>query len=573
MRVHIDRFGFLGALAVLAAVLSPPVVAGAAAQTAAPSHKHYDAPADTPPAAPGAPLAPRLQNLGVHAFPVSTKDQRAQLFMNQGLNLTYGFNHAEAARAFAEAARLDPSLAMAYWGQALVLGPNINAAMAPEDEPRAAALIARAIALKGGATMRERAYIDALAARYTGNPADREAANRAYADAMRKLTRAFPADLDARTLYAEALMDLRPWGYWTRDGQPYDETTEIAAQLRHVIAKHDTHPGALHFWIHLWEAVDPKRAEAEADRLVPLMPGAGHMVHMPAHIYQRVGRHADVIKVNQMAAKADEDYIAACRAQGLYPLGYYPHNLHFIWMGASAMGQKQLAIDSARRLAAAVPPEGLKAAPILQGFLVVPSLALVRFGDWDQILADPGPVHVTPFTRGISKYARSMALIAKGRADEAERELVELRALVDDPSLAGQTTFSANTGKAILRIAPEVVAGEIAASRKDWDRAIAHFERAVRFEDALVYQEPPDWHVPARQNLATALIGAGRADEAETVLWQDLENNPEHVWNLALLSRALKLQNKMADAALIDARYARSSQGADASRATSIRER
>ncbi len=384
-------------LVVLAALLSSPVVAGVAAQTATPSHKHYDEPKDVPAPPPGTPLAPRLQNLGVHTFPVSTKVARAQLFMNQGLNLTYGFNHAEASRAFAEAARLDPGLAMAYWGQALVLGPNINAPMAPEAEPTAFALLQKAIALKGKATARERAYIDALTARYTGKAADRAAADRAYADAMQKLTRAFPDDLDARTLYAESLMDLRPWGYWTRDGRPYDETTQVQSALAFVIGKHQNHPGALHLWIHLWESVDAKKAEAEADRLVPLMPGAGHMVHMPAHIYQRVGRHADVIRVNQLAAKADEDYIAACRAQGLYPLAYYPHNLHFIWMGASASGQRTLAIESARKLAAAVPAEGLQAAPILQGFLAVPYLAMVRFSEWDQILAEKAPAHDTAF--------------------------------------------------------------------------------------------------------------------------------------------------------------------------------
>jgi tetratricopeptide (TPR) repeat protein len=548
-------------LVVVAALLSPPVVASLAAQTTAPAHKHYDEPKDVPAPAPGMPLAPRLQNLGVHTFPVSTKVERAQLFMNQGLNLTYGFNHAEASRAFAEAARLDPNLAMAYWGQALVLGPNINAPMAPEAEPAALAFLQQAIALKGKATARERAYIDALAARYTGQAADRAAADRAYADAMQKLTRAFPDDLDARTLYAESLMDLRPWGYWTRDGRPYDETTQVQSALAFVIGKHQNHPGALHLWIHLWESVDAKKAEAEADRLVPLMPGAGHMVHMPAHIFQRVGRHADVIRVNQLAAKADEDYIAACRAQGLYPLAYYPHNLHFIWMGASASGQRTLAIDSARKLAAAVPAEGLQAAPILQGFLAVPYLALVRFSEWDQILAEKPPAHDTAYMKSVWKYARAMALVGKDRVDEAERELGEIKTLITDPALKGQTTFSSNSGIGILRIAPEVIAGEIAAKRKDWDRAILHLERAVRYEDALVYQEPPDWHVPVRQNLAVVLMAAGRADEAETVLWEDLKRNPEHVWNLSLLSKALRLQNKTTDASLIDARLAKSSKG------------
>jgi tetratricopeptide (TPR) repeat protein len=572
-RRSLNRNSVIAVPFVVAAVtLAPPVVGSAAAQAATPSHKHYDDSAPAPAPAPGSPLAPRLQNLGVHVFPVGTSVERAQLFMNQGLNLTFGFNHAEAGRAFAEAARLDPSLAMAYWGQALVLGPNINAPMDSAAEPKALALIQRAASLRSGATPRERAYIDALATRYTGNPADRAVADRAYADAMRRLTILFPDDLDAQTLYAEALMDLRPWGYFTRDGQPHEETKLIRSALESVLAKHQSHPGALHLWIHLWESTDPRRAEAEADRLVPLMPGAGHMVHMPAHIYQRVGRHADVIRVNQLAAKADEDYIAQCRAQGIYPLAYYPHNLHFIWMGASASGQKALALESARKLAAAIPSAAVASAPILQGFLVVPYLAMVRFSEWDAILAEPAPSFDTVFTRGVWRYARAIALVNRNRVDDAERELAELKAAVLDPSLKGQTTFSANSGVAILQIAPEVVSGEIALKRGDTNLAISHFERAARFEDALVYQEPPDWHVPARQNLAVALLAANRAAEAETVLWEDLKRNAEHGWTLALLSKSLKAQNKSSDAALIDARFAKSWKGADATLATSRRE-
>jgi tetratricopeptide (TPR) repeat protein len=480
--------------------------------------------------------------------------KRAQLFINQGLNLTYGFNHAEAGRAFAEAARLDPASAMAVWGQALVLGPNINAAMDPAEEPRAYALAQKALSMKAG-TDRERAYIEALALRYTGKPEDRPKADRAYADAMGRLVDRFPDDVDARTLYAESLMDLMPWSYWTRDGRPRAETTLVETTLERAIAANPNHPGALHLWVHLWEATDtPERAEAEADRLLPLMPGAGHIVHMPAHIYQRVGRHADVIRVNKLAAKADEDYIAQCRAQGLYPLAYYPHNLHFIWMGATASGQRQLALDSAARLAAAVPPAALEKAPILQGFLVVPYWAMVRFSEWQRILDDPGPQHQTAFTRGAWRYARAMALVATNRLDEAERELAEIVRLVDDPSLEGQTTFSNNSGRAILRIAPEVVAGEIAARRGQLDRALLHFERGVRYEDALIYQEPPDWHAPVRQNLGAALIAAGRADEAESVLWEDLKKNPENVWSLAGLARALTAQHKIDEAAAVKTR-------------------
>jgi tetratricopeptide (TPR) repeat protein len=544
-----------------------PVLAGhASAQTGtpAPTHKHYETPADAPAPAPGRPVAPRLQNLGVHTFPVTTSSERAQLFMNQGLNLVYGFNHAEASRAFAEAARLDPMLAMAWWGQALVLGPNINAPMDPADEPKALTLVQQAIALKAHATPREQAYIDALAARYTGRPEDRASADRAFADGMRRVVEQFPDDLDARTIHAEALMDLMPWSYWTRDGVPHAETREVQAALERVIAAHPNHPGALHLWIHLWEATDtPERAEAEADRLLPLMPGAGHIVHMPAHIYQRVGRYADVIRVNQMAAKADEDYITQCKAQGLYPLAYFPHNLHFIWMGASASGQGRLALDSAYRLANAVPREALASVPILQGFLVVPYWAMVRFEQWDRILADKGPEFDTPFTRGAWTFARAMALTATGRLDEAARELAVLQALLANPALKGQTTFSNNSGYAILRIAPEVVAGEMAAKRGDWDTAIAHLDRAVRYEDSLMYQEPPDWHAPVRQNLGAVLLAAGRADEAETVYWEDLKRYPENGWSLFGLWKALEAQGKTELAATIEPRFRKAWKDAD----------
>jgi tetratricopeptide (TPR) repeat protein len=548
-----QRSAFVHAAFVLIAV---PCMSGHAFAQTPPVHVHYVKPPgyDQAPA-PGQPLAPRLQNLGVHQFPVTTKSARAQRFINQGMNLAFGFNHAEAGRAFAEAARLDPQCAMAFWGQALVLGPNINAAMTPDDEPRARELVQKAMALKPRASQRERAYIDALAKRYTGKAADRVSADRAFADAMRGLTRSFPADLDAKVIFAESLMDLRPWNYWTRDGEPYAETREITSTLEQVLAKNRNHPGALHYWIHLWELADPERAEDEADRLLPLMPGAGHMVHMPAHIYNRVGRFADVISSNQAAVKADEDYITQCRAQGIYPLGYYPHNVHFIWMGATAAGQKRLALESARKVASVVPLDAVKATPALQGFVIVPYWAMVRFGEWNDILADKGPAYDSPYTRSAWRFARTMAFASTGRLDEADRELAELRKTVDDPSLKQVVTSSVNTGYAIMRIAPEVAAGEIAAHRKDWETAIRHLDRAVRFEEALTYQEPPDWPSPVRQTLGAVLLQAGRADEAETVYWDDLKKNPGNGWSLYGLVQALKAQQKTDEAAAIDARF------------------
>ena len=551
------------AMAAWAAVLI--VAPAAAAQTPPPVHKHYDA----PPAArqapqPGTPVAPRLQNLGVHTFKVTTKSSRAQIFINQGMNLAYGFNHAEAARAFAEAARLDPNCAMAYWGHALVLGPNINAPMDAQDEPKALDLVKRAVALKPRVTARERDYIDALAQRYTGKTEDRAKADRTFAEAMRKMTQAHPVDLDAKTIFAESLMDLRPWNYWTRDGQPYDETREIQTVLQQVLQKNPNHPGALHYWIHLWEATDtPERAEAEADRLLPLMPGAGHIVHMPAHIYMRVGRHGDVVRSNQAAARADEDFIAQCRAQGIYPLAYYPHNIHFVWMGATASGQRALALEAARKVAESIPQDALGTVPILQGFLAVPYWAMVRFAQWNDILNDKGPRHDTPFTRGAWRFARAMALTATGRLEEADKELATLKTVVDDPALKGQVTFSNNSGYAILRIAPEVVAGELAAKRKDWDRAVLHFDRAVRFEEALIYQEPPDWHAPVRQNLGAVLLDAGRADEAEAVYWDDLRKNPGNGWSLFGLVQALRAQGKADEGAAVQKRFEQAWKEAD----------
>ena len=528
--------------------------AGLAAQQAG-SHKHYVAPAaeQDRPNAQGQ-LAPRLQNLGSYVFPVTTKNARAQLFVNQGLNLSYAFNHAESGRAFREAARLDPNLAMAYWGQALVLGPNINAAMEPTDEKPAYEAIQKALSLKAHASVRERAYIDALAARYSGNPDDRQARDRAYAGAMAKVHKAYPNDLDAAVLYVESVMDLRPWGYWMRDGVPYAGIAEAVALIEKVIARNNRHPGALHLYVHLVESVAPEKAESAADRLLPLVPAAGHLVHMPAHIYQRVGRYADAIKSNQMAIAADEDYIAQCRAQGLYPIGYYPHNLHFLWFAATFDGQSALAIDTARKTASKVDPDLLKQLPLLAAFKVVPYYALTRFGKWDEMLSEPEPGRDNPFLYGIYHYARGIALIGKNRIGEAEKELAIVKRLEGDKGLEGPL-FSPNTAAAVFAIAPEVLAGEIALARQEHGAAISHFERAVRLEDGLVYTEPAEWHYPPRQALARALLAAGRPAEAETVLWEDLRRNPENGWALRDLVKVLRAQKKDEQASVVEARF------------------
>jgi hypothetical protein len=544
---------FLTLVAIGATLTALHVNALAQTPQPAPRHIHYIEPAQQQKSPAGA-IAPRLQKLGKHAFPVSTKNAQAQLFMNQGLNLSYAFNHWEAGRAYSEAARLDPNLAMAYWGQALALGPNINAPMDPAAEPRALEAIQKAVALKSNASPREQALIDALINRYDGRAEDRKARDREYAGAMRKVHLQFPADDDISMLYVESVMDLRPWGYWTRDGTPYERTSEIVALTEKVIAHNPNHPGALHLYIHLMEAYQADKAEAAADRLLTLMPAAGHMVHMPAHIYQRVGRYADAAKSNVLAIAADEDYISQCRAQGLYPLAYYPHNLHFLWFASTAEGNSKVAIEAARKAASRVDDDTLKAIPLLAGFRVVPYYALTRFGKWDEMLREPEPPASNAFLSGMWHYARGTAFLGKGHASDAEQELGKLSEIMKDRSL-DQPLFSPNTARAILTIGQEVLGGEIAAANKNYDAAVAHLERAVRLEDALVYTEPAEFHYPPRHALGAVLLEAGRPAEAETIYWEDLRRNRENGWALFGLMQALKAQGKNEDAGLVEARF------------------
>jgi tetratricopeptide (TPR) repeat protein len=533
-------------------VLHPRVVLGQARVSG--GHVHYRDQSG-PSASPTGALAPRLQNLGSHTFPVSTRNRQAQTFMNQGLNLAYAFNHAEARRAFREAARLDPDLAMAYWGQALVLGPNINALMEPNEEPQAFELIQKALSLKQRATVRERAYIDALAQRYSGKAADRLPRDAAYADAMRKVHQRFPNDLDAAMLYVESVMDLRPWGYWQRDGAPHVRTDDIVALTEQVMARHPKHPGAVHMYIHLMEGTStPEKAEKAADTLQTLMPAAGHMVHMPGHIYQRIGRYADAIKSNQLAIAADEDYISQCRAQGLYPMAYYPHNIHFLWFSATEDGQSRLAIEAARQLATKIDDETLQSLPLTAGFRMVPYYALTRFGRWDDMLKEPEPPAFSAVLRAMWHYARGLSFVATDRLNDAEQELQKLTALTGDPSM-NEPMFSPNQSRAVVAPAPEVLAAEIAAARGRFDEAITRLDRAVRLEDSLVYTEPSEFHFPPRLALGAILLKAGRPAEAETVYWEHLRRHRENGWGLFGLLQALRAQNKTADAELTEARF------------------
>jgi tetratricopeptide (TPR) repeat protein len=503
-------------------------------------------------------LAPLLDNLGGHRHPISTKSSLAQRYFDQGLTLIYGFNHAEAVRSFREAARLDPECAMAYWGIALGLGPNINASMPEDAVPEAYAALQKALELAGRASEKEAAYIRALAARYTKEPVkDRKALDAAYATAMREVWKRHPDDLDAATLYAEALMDTMPWDYWTKDGKPKPDTVQALAALEAVLARNPNHPGANHYYIHAVEASpNPERGVPSADRLRDLVPGAGHLVHMPAHIYIRVGRYHDAVIANERAIEADNQYITQCHAQGLYPLAYVPHNHHFLWASAMLEGHSAKAVAAAREVAAHADAKKMREPGYgtLQHYSVIPLYALVRFGRWDEALKAPAPDKDLLYPTGVWHYARGMALTRKGRLDEAARELERLQAVAADPALESVTIWDINTTASLMRVAVESLAGEMAAARGDYAQAVRRLEEAVRLENELRYDEPPPWGSPMRQALGAVLLDAGRPADAERVYLEDLEHYPENGWSLFGLEKSLRAQGKAEAAAAVAAR-------------------
>ncbi len=501
-------------------------------------------------------IAPVLDGLGDHGFPVTTDSAESQYFFNQGLRLTYGFNHSEALRAFKEAIRLDPNNAMAYWGWALTLGPNINLPMQPYVVLQAYEAMSRAVALNGGVSPRERAYIDALAVRYTDDPeADRTPLDAAYADAMAALHERYPDDPDAATLYAASLMNLSPWNYWRRDGSPRADTRTVMNVLEAAIAGNPGHAGARHYYIHVVEEERASLAEQAADELARLSPGAGHLVHMPAHIYMRIGRYADSYEANRLASLADEGYIAQCQAQGIYPLLYYPHNVHFLTWSAMYQGRAAASLTAARRVYAAIPAnvEGDGIRPFEQ-FVSQPLFVMVRFGDWEGVLSESRPPETARYWTGIWHYARGLASANMGDERSAESELDALRELADEPGMDEYITGRTDA-RSLLNIAVEILAGEIAANSNSDQEAISHLERAVRMQEGLVYSEPPEWYFPSRHYLGAALLEAGYAAEAAVVYWTDLREHPENGYSLFGLTAALKAQGRDALAADAQSRF------------------
>jgi tetratricopeptide (TPR) repeat protein len=515
-------------------------------------------------------IAPVLEGLGDEHLEITTSDPQAQRFFDQGLRLTYGFNHSEALRAFKEAARLDPDCAMAYWGWALVLGPNINLPMQPEVRAQAWRAIEEAVARRDEVTEKERAFIDALAVRYSGDeeetPESRRALDEAYAEAMKRLHETYPDDSEAATLYAASLMNLMPWNYWHGDGTPNERTLAVMETLEGVIHRDPEHTGAIHYYIHTVEEKRPQLAEAGADKLATLAPRAGHLVHMPAHIYMRLGRYEDSYNQNAKAVAADEGYIANCNAQGVYPLGYYPHNIHFMVWSAMFEGRSAETLEMARKVASRIPDHiDEQNWGAYELFRSQPMYAMVRFGLWEQVLAEPKPIEKARYMTGIWHYSRALANLHTGSAGKARRELRRLRSMRLEMQGLEDDGYYAN----LLTIATLIVEAELEAARGRYHEALPRLERAVRLEGVLGYSEPPSWYFPVRHLLGAVLIEAGQPAEAEVVYWADLAANPENGFALFGLERSLRAQQKSDEADAIGLRFEKAWARADVELATS----
>ncbi len=497
-----------------------------------------------------------FDSLGSYHQTITTSSPQAQAYFDQGLRLVYAFNHLEAQRAFREAARLDPACAMCSWGIAFTYGSNYNSPTDADRERGAYEAIQRAQALASGATERERATIEALAQRHAPPPgSDRAALDRAYADAMREVARRFPGDLDAGTLFADALMNLRPWNLWTPDGKPQPGTEEILETLERVLAAKPDHPGANHLYIHAVEASPrPDRGLAAADRLGALMPGAGHLVHMPSHIYLRVGRYADAVAANVKAVAADRAYFEKRRPSEIYRMLYYPHNLDFIWLAASMEGRSAETIRGARQLAAEVPAQMVLQMSDMEVAPAAPLFALARFGRWEELLAEKAPPAGLPYVTGVWRYTRGLAFSATGRPAEAARELADLEAtrqvVAPERSVAGFFKTAE-----MLRLAAEVLAAEIAARAGDTESAVQRLSEAVKIQDGHWFTEPPPWYYPVRQSLGAVLLQGRRPAEAEAVYREDLRRNPENGWALFGLAQSLRAQGKTSDAGAVEERF------------------
>ncbi|MGQ0384858.1 MAG: hypothetical protein ACT4UP_09305 [Gammaproteobacteria bacterium] len=502
-----------------------------------------------------------LEGLGNHSMPVTSGHPEVQRWFDQALALTYGFNHDAAERSFLKAAELDPDCAMCWWGAALVLGPHVNAAMDPANNAKAWDRLRRAQDAAEDASDKERDWIAALAARYAEQPPeDRRPLDEAYAAAMGEFAAKYPDDDDASAMYAESKMDLQPWDYWDAEGRAKGHTAQVVSTLETLIARNPDHAGALHLYIHTVEASpDPSKGAAAADRLRELVPGSGHLVHMPAHIYARVGRFHDAVVANQKAIASDDAYLAICKpGPGVYPRGYVPHNHHFLWFAATMAGSSAVAIEAARTTGEKTSdPELMRMAGFeaMQNFASTPLLADVRFGRWEQVVAAPKPADDLPYMQALWHYGQGMAAVAQGRIDDARGHHEALVKSAADPAIEKMMAWDRYSLIDGVKVAERFVAAELARAAKDHGAAIAALEQAVAIEDTLLYDEPPAWHWPVRQALGAELLAAGKPKQAEQAYRDELVRNPENGWSLHGLERALRAQGRKAEADEVAARF------------------
>ncbi|BBA36452.1 uncharacterized protein sS8_4522 [Methylocaldum marinum] len=502
---------------------------------------------------------PLWDNLGTLSYKITTSNARAQQFFDQGLRLAYAFNHLEAQRAFRMAQKLDPKCAMCFWGEALVLGPNINAPMETSAVGPAWSAISQAKTLAKHASPREKALIEALSKRYAKDPkADRKRLDQAYAAEMGKLAKRFPKDEDIATLYAESLMDLSPWDYWADQGRkPKGNTAEIVKVLETVLANSPDHPGAIHYYIHMMEASDrPERAEPHAERLAGLMPGAGHLVHMPGHLYYRLGRYRDALEANRAAIEADEAYLKETGAKGIYAQGYYPHNVHFLMVSAQMAGDGKTALAAAGKLGKVLSDETVRAVPWIQPVKAAPYFAHAQFGPPETVLklADPGSEF--PYVQAMWRYARGVAAAAKGAPRDARAELDALTGIAKTADLSGLTEAGVPAAD-ILRIAQEVLSGRIAQAEGDLATAASTFEKAAALQEKLPYMEPPYWYYPVRRSVGALRFLQGDPAGAEREFDASLRAAPNDAWALWALAEVYRKQGKDSAAADAERRLAK----------------
>lgn len=511
--------------------------------------------------------APLLPGLSGFHYPITTKSPQAQRYFDQGLLLAYGFNHAEAARSFFEATRIDSTCAACYWGFSYVLGPNYNAGMEDDNYSRAYQAIRQAQQVASKATPKEQALIKALSTRYPPQPvANRTPYDQAYSLAMKQLYQRFPDDADIGALYAESIMDLHPWDLWQKDGSPKPWTPEIVATLERLLKKYPQHLGIHHFYIHAVEASrQPQRGLASARFLENRVPGAGHLEHMPSHIYIRTGQYHRSTVVNQRALAADRQYLKALHAQGAYPLSYYPHNSHFIAATATLEGNQKVAMAAARRMAAETDRQIMKEAGwgTLQHYYTQPYYVAIKFGQWDAILQMKNEEPTLPYPTAIWHYARGMAYLAKHDLVNSKAELNQLTKLANDTSLKALTVWNINSTYALLQIAQRVLQGELAAKEKNYSRSIALLREAVELEDQLNYNEPPDWLFSVRHHLGAVLLEAKHWHQAEQVYIADLVLYPRNGWALYGLYQARQGQGNVKGAEQAKAQFDQAWQWAD----------